>query len=154
MFDEKFWLALAFFSFLAILIKYVFPSINKTLDNNARKIADDILQAKNMRESAQRLLEEAHVFHKHSIDQAQKILSDAVFEANKIQENAQKTLDEQIEKMSQTALNRIKSEEEIAIRQIKTHIVEQSIAEFSNLKFDEKTQSKIFENSIEKISKI
>ena len=154
MFDEKFWLAIAFFSFVAILIKYVFPHINKSLDNNARKIADDILQAKNMRESAQRLLEEAHIFHKHSIDQAQKILSDAVLEANKLQENAQKTLDEQIQKMSQTALNRIKSEEEIAIRQIKTHIVDQAINEFSNLKLNDQIQNKIFENSLDKISKI
>ena len=154
MFDEKFWLAIAFFSFVAILIKYVLPHINKSLDNNARKIADDILQAKNMRESAQRLLEEAHIFHKHSIDQAQKILSDAVLEANKLQENAQKALDEQIQKMSQTALNRIKSEEEIAIRQIKTHIVDQAINEFSNLKLNDQIQNKIFENSLDKISKI
>lgn len=154
MFDEKFWLALAFFSFVAILIKYVFPNINKSLDLNARKIADEILQAKTMREDAQRLLEEAKVFHQHSIEQAQKILNDAVLEANKLQESAQNTLDEQIKKMSETALNRIKAEEEIAIRQIKTHIVDQAISEFSNLKFNEQIQNKIFENSVDKISKI
>ncbi len=154
MFDEKFWLAIAFFSFVAILIKYVFPIINKSLDNNARKIADDILQAKTMRENAQRLLEEAKVFHQHSIEQAQKILNDATLEANKLQESAKNALDEQVKKMFEITLNRIKSEEEIAIRQIKTHIVEQAISEFSNTKFSDQIQNKIFENSLDKISKI
>jgi F0F1-type ATP synthase membrane subunit b/b' len=82
MFNEKFWLAIAFFSFLGLLIKFVFPKIAKNLDAQSKKIAEDILEAKKLREGAQKLLEEAQVFHKHSIEHSQKIITDAIEEAN------------------------------------------------------------------------
>ena len=59
MFNEKFWLAIAFLSFVALCIKYVLPKINKALDTKSKKIAEDILMAKKLREQAEKLLEEA-----------------------------------------------------------------------------------------------
>ena len=84
MFDEKFWLALAFLAFLTLLIKFVFPKLTKILDGKSKKIAEDILEAKKLREGAQKLLEEAQAFHKHSIEHSQKIITDAIEEAKKI----------------------------------------------------------------------
>ncbi|MBM3590002.1 MAG: hypothetical protein FJX30_01305 [Alphaproteobacteria bacterium] len=154
MFDEKFWLAIAFFSFLALLIKYAFPSISKGLDAKSKKIAEDILEAKKMREYAQKLLEEAHAFHKYATEHSQKIISDAIDEAKKIEADSKKSLDEQITKISSIAIERIKSEEEAAIRLVKENLVNQVIEKFSNIKFSDEENQKIIDNSILKIAKI
>ncbi len=154
MFDEKFWLAIAFFSFLGLLIKFVFPKIVKNLDAQSKKIAEDILEAKKLRETAQKLLEEAQVFHKHSVEHSQKIITDAIEEAKKIEINSQKSLEDQIKKASDIAMERLKSEEESAIRQVKINIINEAIEQFSAIKFRDDEQNKIIEKAIEKISKI
>lgn len=154
MFDEKFWLAIAFFSFIALLIKYPFPSISKDLDAKSKKIAEDILEAKKMRELAQKLLEEAHAFHKHATQHSKKIINDAIDEAKKIESDSKKSLEEQITKISNIAIERIKSEEETAIRLVKEDLVNQAIEKFSNIKFSDEENKKIIDNSILKIAKI
>jgi F-type H+-transporting ATPase subunit b len=154
MFNEKFWLAIAFFSFLGLLIKFVFPKIAKNLDAQSKKIAEDILEAKKLREGAQKLLEEAKVFHKHSIEHSQKIITDAIEEAKKIEINSKKSLEDQIKKVSDIALERLKSEEESAIRQVKVNIINDAIEQFSTIKFKDDEQNKIIEKALEKISKI
>ena len=154
MFNEKFWLAIAFFSFLGLLIKFAFPKIAKNLDAQSKKIAEDILEAKKLREGAQKLLEEAQVFHKHSIEHSQKIITDAIEEAKKIEINSKKSLEDQIKKFSDIALERLKSEEESAIRQVKINIINEAIEQFSTIKFKDDEQNKIIEKALEKISKI
>ena len=145
MFNEKFWLAIAFFSFLGLLIKFVFPKIAKNLDAQSKKIAEDILEAKKLREGAQKLLEEAQVFHKHSIEHSKKIISDAIEEAKKIEINSKKSLEDQIKKISDISLERLKSEEESAIRQDKINIINEAIEQFSTIKFKDDEQNKIIE---------
>ena len=154
MFNEKFWLAIAFFSFLGLLIKFVFPKIAKNLDAQSKKIAEDILEAKKLREGAQKLLEEAQDFHKHSIEHSQKIITDAIAEAKKIEINSKKSLEDQIKKISDIAMERLKSEEESAIRQVKINIINEAIEQFSTIKFKDDEQNKIIEKALEKISKI
>ncbi len=154
MFNEKFWLAIAFFSFLGLLIKFVLPKIAKTLDSHSKKIAEDILEAKKLREIAQKLLEEAKVFHKHSIDHSQKIITDAIEEAKKIENASKKSIEDQIKKISDLALERLKAEEEFAIRQVKTNIINEAIEQISTLHFKENEQNKIIEKSLVQISKI
>ena len=154
MFDEKFWLAIAFFSFLGLLTKFVFPKITKALDSQSKKIAEDILEAKKLRETSQKLLEEAQVFHKHSIEYSQKIITDAIDEAKKIELNSKKSLEDQIKKISDIALERLKTEEEFAIRQVKTNIINEAIAQFSTIQFKDSEQNKIIEKALEQISKI
>lgn len=154
MFNEKFWLAIAFFSFLSLLIKFVFPKIAKNLDSQSKKIAEDILEAKKLREGAQKLLEEAQAFHKYSIEHSQKIITDAIEEAKKIEINSKKSLEDQIKKISDIALERLKSEEESAIRQVKVNILNEAVEQFSAINFNDNEHNKIIEKALEKISKI
>lgn len=154
MFDEKFWLALAFLAFLTLLIKFVFPKLTKILDGKSKKIAEDILEAKKLREIAQKLLEEAKAFHKHSIEHSQKIITDAIEEAKKIENISKKSLEDQIQKISDLALERLKNEEALAIRQVKTNIINEAIEQFSSLQLKDGEQNKIIEKSLAQISKI
>ena len=67
MFNEKFWLAIAFLTFVGLIIKYVGPKITKSLDQKSKEIAEEILAAKEMKEKAAKLLATAEAYYKESL---------------------------------------------------------------------------------------
>ena len=82
--DSKFWLAISFFIFVALIIKYALPKILAALDNKSKQIANDIEQAKQMRQKAEQLLLEAKKHHEESLLYCQKLISNAQKEADKL----------------------------------------------------------------------
>ena len=66
-FDEKFWLAVAFFTFVALMAKYVWPIIAKSLDAGSKKIAEEILAAQEMKKEAEKLLAKAEKIPKKKV---------------------------------------------------------------------------------------
>lgn len=155
MFDEKFWLAIAFFAFVYLIAKYVFPHVIKGLDNSAKKIADDLEAAKILKEKAEKLLHNAEQFYKESLTYAEKLKNDAAIEAKNIADKSSQALAVEIEKRTTAALNRIKLEEERMVRQIKLQIVENAIKQLSNsadLKKD--AQEKLIDKSIKNLETI
>jgi len=153
MFNEKFWLAIAFLSFVALCIKYVLPKINKALDAKSKKIAEDILMAKKLREQAEKLLEEAKAFHEYSLEKSQKIIEDSQQESIKIELALKKELEEKIAKITAISLERLKSEEESAIRIVKESIVNSAINQIYSIKFNDNENAKIIDSSVNKIAK-
>ena len=149
MFDEKFWLAIAFLAFAILVIKFVWPHIASALDANSKKIAEDILAAKEMKEKAEQLLKDAEKFLKESQSYAEKLTSDAEIEANKIAQDSKESLEKEVTKKTDAAISRIKSEEERMVRELKLQIVNNTIDQMSDglsLKDDE--QEKLIEKSI------
>ena len=66
MFNEKFWLAIAFVAFLALLLKFARTAITKSLDDKSKAIAEEILAAKDLKEKAVKLLAHAEKFSSES----------------------------------------------------------------------------------------
>jgi ATP synthase F0 subunit b len=152
MFDEKFWLAIAFLAFAILLAKYVWPHIAKALDANSRKIAEDLLAAKEMKEKAEKLLKDAEKFLQESEAFATKLTSDAENEASKIAEDAQNALEEEIKKKTDSAISRIKTEEGRMTREIKIQIVNSAIDQLSQgSNFNSADQEKLIEKSIKNL---
>jgi F0F1-type ATP synthase membrane subunit b/b' len=131
MFNEKFWLAIAFTSFVLLILKYVRPLIIKALDNKSKQIAEEILAAKEMKEKALRLLERAEKSYEDSINFSQKIIKDAEIEAQKFATESQKMIEQEISKKTAAALDRIKLEQDSAIREIKQKIISAALQIFS-----------------------
>jgi len=123
MINEKFWLAIAFFTFLAIIIKYAWPLIAKALDNKAAQIAKDLSDAKEMKELAQILLQKAEKSYQDSLVYAKKLIADAEIESQKFAEESKQFLETEITKKTAAAMERIKMEEESAVREIKEKII-------------------------------
>lgn len=123
MFDEKFWLAISFLTFAVIFKKYAWPVIIKGLDGKSKDIAHQILEAKELKEHAEKLLAEAKELHKEAEKYSTKILQEAEHDAKKLVEESQEALRNEIAKMSAGALQRVKNEEERAIRLIKEEVV-------------------------------
>lgn len=155
MFDEKFWLAIAFLAFLSLILKYVWPFLSKSLDETSKKIAQELLAAKTMKEKAEKLLASAEKFYQESLANAEKLRVDAENEAKKLIESAQNELAAEIQKKTDAAISRVKLEEERMIREIKLQIVNSAINEISqNLNFNSSEQEKIIEKSIANLQNI
>jgi F-type H+-transporting ATPase subunit b len=133
MFDEKFWLAISFLAFGVIFKKYAWPFIIKALDNKSKEIANSILEAREMREHAQKLLLEAKKLHEEAEAFSKKTLSDAKNDAEKLALEAREAMKKEIEKISALAIQRVKNEEEKAIRLVKEEIISKTVA---NLEID------------------
>ena len=156
MLNEKFWLAIAFFALLAALAKYAFPSIGKSLGDKSRQIADDIADAKRMKELAETLLAKAEKHYTESLSYAEKLIKDAEKESEKFAAESQKSLEVEISKKTAAALERIKMEETSAIAEIKTKIVSTALqnltSELSNISPEQ--QAQLVQNSIKKLENL
>ena len=152
MFDEKFSLALAFFTFLALIIKFVAPRIGKALDDKSQKIAEEILAAKELRQKAEILLSKAEKYHQESVDFANKVISDAEAEAQKFAKESAALLESELSKRTAAALERIRLEEEEAVRQIKTKIISQALQQTEDeLSLDAKSHAQLVEKSLKEV---
>lgn len=154
MFDEKFWLAIAFFTFVGLIVKLVGPKIGKALDQKSKIIAEEILQAKQARQEAQDLLEQARKTYQESIETAKNLVKQADEEAQILLQNAKDILSQEVARMTLVASQRVKYEEEIAIREIKNKIITSAIIKLQDKAFDQEGKDKIVENSIKNLQRI
>lgn len=155
MLNEKFWLAIAFLTFVILIIKFVWPHLAKALDESSKKIAADLLAAKELKERAEKLLANAEQFYKESVAYAEKLAKDAEDEARKIAENAKTSLEAEVKKKTDAALARVKLEEERMVREIKLQIVSSAINNISqNLDLKGGEQEQLVEKSIKNLETI
>ncbi|MBU6339470.1 MAG: ATP synthase F0 subunit B [Rickettsiales bacterium] len=127
-FDEKFFLAISFFAFAGLMVKYIGPKLTKSLDQKSKEIAEEILAAKELKEKAAKLLEKAEKYHQESLSYADKLRADAELEAQKFVAEAEKSISDELEKKTVAANNRIKFAEEKAIAEIKESIVNAALS--------------------------
>ena len=127
MINEKFWLAIAFFSFVVLVIKYFGPAILKALDNKSKEIAEEILAAKEMKKKAEQFLVEAEKYYQESLQYSKNLLKEAEIESQKFISESQQMVEDEIDIRTTIALDRIQAEEAVAIREIKTRILASTI---------------------------
>ena len=121
--DPRFWLAISFFIFLALMIKYIMPKIINALDNKSKHIADEIEQARQMKERAEQLLLEAKKHHQESLLYCQKLLTDTKNAAEKLLADSRNDLEQELIRRTNLAKERIKQKEEKTIIDIKIAII-------------------------------
>ncbi|MDA0902046.1 MAG: ATP synthase F0 subunit B [Proteobacteria bacterium] len=121
--DPKFWLAVSFLIFVALFAKYAWPFILKMIDGKKFQIIDSIEQAKQMKVKAEELLVKAEKYHHDSIAYSQKLIEDAKNEAQSLIKESQKLAQEELDRKINLSKQRIKQEEENAIREVKGKII-------------------------------
>lgn len=123
MLNEKFWLAVAFFGFLLLIIKYAKPFVIKALDSKTKEIADNISSAQEMKKQAEKLLIEAEDCFEKAINSSKKLLADAEIESQKLISDSRKMAEDEVNKKTAAFLERIKTEEESVVREVKNKII-------------------------------
>jgi F-type H+-transporting ATPase subunit b len=154
--DPKLWLAISFLVFLSLMIKYIFPFLTRALNNKQKQIADNINQAKSMKEQAEKLLEDAKKYNEESLAYSKKLIEEAKVSASKLLADSQKSIEEEITKKMDLTKDRIRLEEEGAIREIKSNIINAAIKTIEEraTKLSDNSAMSITNKAIDNIGKV
>ncbi len=126
--DATFWVGAAFLLFIAILFYLKVPGmLTKALDERSAKIAEDLEQARQLREEAQALLATYERKQRDALSEAEEIIAHAKEEAQREAEIAAKKLDEAIARRQQSALDKIAMAEAQAEKEVRDAAIEIAI---------------------------
>ena len=151
--DETFWVAVAFFIFIGVLIYLKVPKkINDSLNNKIGDIKKEISEAEKLKEEAKNVLSD----YESKINKAQKdsinILNQAKKEGEKIIiENTEKFYDF-IESRKKTTEQKIIQMKEDALKDIKNISVKitiEAIEKLINNSIDKKKLDKLYDENLE-----
>ena len=127
--DATFWVGAAFVLFVGILFYLKVPGmLTSALDDRAKKISDDLDQARELREEAQVLLATYQRKQRDALKEAEEIIAHAKEEAMREAEQAEKKLEEAVARRQQAALNKIALAEAQAENEVRDTAIEIAIA--------------------------
>ena len=126
--DATFWVGAAFLIFVGILFYVKVPAmLTGALDDRSKKIADDLDQARQLREEAQALLATYERKQRDALAEAEEIIAHAREEALREAANAAAKLDEAIARRQQGALDKIALAEAQAEKEVREAAIEIAI---------------------------
>jgi F-type H+-transporting ATPase subunit b len=127
--DATFWVGIAFLVFVGVLFYFKVPGmLTKALDDRAKKISDDLEQARQLREEAQALLANYERKQRDALAEAEEIIARARDEAIREADIARKKLDEAIARRQQAALEKIALAESQAEAEVRDAAIEIAIS--------------------------
>ena len=126
--DATFWVGAAFVLFIGILVYLKVPGmLIKALDERAKKISDDLDEARELREEAQVLLATYQRKQRDALKEAEEIVTHAREAAVREAEQAEKKLEEVIARRQQAALNKITLAEAQAEKEVRDAAIDVAI---------------------------
>ena len=155
--DPQFWVAVAFFAFIAAVFNPVRKMLTTSLDSKIKQIKDSIDEAENLKNETQVTLSEIKKRQNDVQQEMQSITEEAKNKADQLKINAELKLKDQIEKRKIIATSKIDQLTRDANNQIQFHISSTAIEAMVNLlkeKLDEKEKQKIIDSSINELSSV
>ena len=155
--DPQFWVAVAFFAFIAAVFNPVRKMLTTSLDSKIKQIKDSIDEAENLKNETQVTLSEIKKRQNDVQHEIQSITEAAKNKANQLKINAEIKLKNQIEKRRIIATTKIDQLTRDANNQIKLHISATAIEAMIKVlkeKLDEKEKQKIIDSSINELSSV
>ena len=126
--DATFWVGAAFVIFIGILVVLKVPGmLTSALDERAKKISDDLDQARELREEAQVLFATYQRKQRDALQEAEEIVTHAKEAAAREAELAENKLKEAIDRRQQAALNKIALAEAQAEKEVRDTAIEIAI---------------------------
>jgi F-type H+-transporting ATPase subunit b len=105
---DTFWVGVAFVLFLAILVKFGVPkAIVKALDARGEKVAQELAEARRLRQDAEKLLAEYEAKRKAAETEAAGIIASAKEEATRLATEAEAKLAEFVTRRTKSAEDKI-----------------------------------------------
>ena len=129
MFEAEFWVAVAFFAFVALL-GYIgaHRTILAALDRRRDKIKSELDEARRLREESEKLLAEYRRRQQDAESEAQTIISNAQAEAERIAEEAHARMEELIARRTAIAQTKIAQAEAQALADVRAAATDAAIA--------------------------
>ncbi len=150
--EPEFWVAIAFFGFVALLIYYRVPSmIGAALDKRAETIRAELEEARKLRDEAQAILADYERKQRDAEKEAQDIVRLARTEAEAFAEEMRKSVNESLARRGRIAEEKIARAEEQALAEVRSTAVELAVAAAEQLiqeKLSEQAAAKLVDDSI------
>ena len=128
MLNESFFVALAFFTVMAAFVYIGLPRrLMKALDDKAAAIADELNQAKALREEAAKVLADYEKQRKQAEKQAEEIISLARDTAQRTAEDAKLAMEAQMQRRAKQAELKIARSEEQLMKDVRAAITELAV---------------------------
>ncbi|HEX5600720.1 MAG: F0F1 ATP synthase subunit B [Pseudomonadota bacterium] len=125
----EFWVAVAFFAFIGLLVYYNVPSmIAKALDSRADAIRQELDEARRLREEAQQLLNDYLRKRREAEEEARAIIEQAKLEAEALAAETRRNLQESLERQTKLAEEKIARAEAEALNEVRAAAVDSAIA--------------------------
>ena len=123
MFDESFFVALAFFTVIAAFFYLKLPQrLLAALDEKSAEIANELEQARKLREEAQALLADYETRRESAEEQAEVILAEARKTAQRLAEESRTAMQAQLERRTLQAESKIARAEEQLVDEVRAAI--------------------------------
>ncbi len=128
LFSAEFWVAVAFFLFLGAAIYWrVHHHIASALDAHARKVADELEQARRLKEEAEAALAAARELERKSHEQVDAIVAQAEADAAAMAREAEEALAGLVSRREAAAQVRIAQARDTAIRELRSVAAETAV---------------------------
>ncbi len=128
MFDESFFVALAFAAVIAAFLFLKLPQrLLAALDAKSAEIADELQQARKLREEAEALLADYEKRRKSAEQQADEIVTEARETAQRLAEEARAAMQAQLERRTQQAETKIARTEEQLVGEVRAAITQLAV---------------------------
>ena len=123
MFDESFFVALAFAAVIAAFLYLKLPQrLLAALDAKSAEIANELDEARRLREEAEALLADYETRRKSAKQQAEEIVTEARETAQRLAEEARVAMQVQLERRTQQAESKIARAEEQLVGEVRAAI--------------------------------
>jgi F-type H+-transporting ATPase subunit b len=153
--DATFWATVALVIFLAVVIYLKVPAmIGKSLDGRAAKIANELEEARRLREESQQLLAEFQRKRKEAEKEAAEIVEAAKREAASLVEDAHKKSEEYVVRRTAMAEQKIAQAEREAVNEVRSSAVDIAIEAARKLLADSpeiKAGEELFKSSLQEL---
>lgn len=126
-FDEKFWVAAAFVLFMVLLGKKLWAFLAGSLDKRSALIADELAEARRLREEAEAVLADYRRKEKDALAEAEGIVAKAKQDAEALARKAQDDLKTALDSRMKLAMDKIAQEETRAIQEVQHRVIDISI---------------------------
>ncbi len=129
MFEAEFWVAVAFFAFVALL-GYIgaHRTILASLDQRRDKIKSELDEARRLRDEAEKLLAEYRRRQRDAESEAETIISNAQAEAERIADEAHARMEELIARRTAIAQTKIAQAEAQALADVRAAATDAAVA--------------------------
>ena len=146
--DPKFWLAISFFIFCIISIKYILPIINGKIKKSIFDINNKLDELSKKKEILTKEIKHLESKKHDMLNYQNKLINDANIEIKNLKKNAELELKEKMIQEERIANKRLNDEELRLITHFKEKIVVDLIANLSNKmdNFNNKDKNKILAN--------
>ncbi len=152
--DAKFWILIAFVTFVGVFGRKAWGAIKTTLDDRRDKIQSELDEAQRLREEAQSVLADYERKKREAEEEATKMVEFAKVEAERHADEARRALEETMRRREEAAMQRIQQAEADALREVRemaAGLAVQATVELIRENLDEARSDQMIENSIREV---